>query len=138
MYFYGENFDNIRAVVILFLCSITFIIVALNTRPTASSVLDKFYKKIRPEGYWKPVALRNPDVKPDNTGKSKWIGWFFGSVFIYTAILGLGYIFTNKIPTGIIMILISGVSSLIALKFAKKVFGFKSIQQIEGGGESNE
>jgi SSS family solute:Na+ symporter len=119
--FYGEEFDNIRAVCILLICTLTWVITALLTKPTSKEKLDDFYRKIRPEGFWKPVADRNPDVLPDQTGKSKWLGFFFGSLFMYGAILGIGYFFTGRMLEGAVLGILSAGMAWISLSFSKKV-----------------
>ena len=120
-FFYGQDYDNIRAVIILFSCTLIWIIVALLTRPTEESILTRFYIKVRPEGFWAPIAVLNPTVKPDDTGMSKWIGWLFSVMFIFSAILGIGYIFTAKFVMGIVLIILSIVNAGIALYFAGKI-----------------
>ena len=120
-FFYGENYDNVRAVYILLICTIVWILVAISTKPTSKSVLDNFYKRVRPEGHWKPVAMRNPGVQIDQTGVNKWIGWLFSCIFIYSAILGIGYIFTARYMDGIILCTLSIITAMVSLRFARKI-----------------
>ncbi|WP_456428616.1 sodium:solute symporter family protein [Rhodocaloribacter sp.] len=117
--FYGEEYNFIRAVFILLFCTFVWVVVALNTKPAPDEKLDHFYRKVRPGGWWGPVAARCPDVKPDMTASQKWMGWFLGVLFIYSALLGVGYLILGKPLAGLLLIAFSTLSALGTIRIAR-------------------
>ena len=116
--FYTEEYNMIRAVIILVITTIIWVIIALLTRPVADKTLNHFYRTVRPSGWWGPIALRNPDIDKDMPIKHRWIGWILGVGFIYCSLLGIGYIVTAQYVLGSILLLIT----LLILYFLMKSF----------------
>ena len=81
------------------------------TKPDNEVTLNAFYRKVRPGGWWGKIATQNPDIQPDESGNKRWFGWFLGVLFIYSGLLGIGYILTAKTGWGIALILIAAVSA---------------------------
>lgn len=117
--FYTSEFDMIRAVTILLSCTLIWITIALLTKPDDPEVLEKFYRRVRPGGWWGPIAEKCPDVQADDQTTSRLMGWFLGSVFIYSSILGIGYIVTGKAVAGIVLVILSILTSWGAIKMAR-------------------
>ncbi|MDF1664226.1 MAG: hypothetical protein P1V97_20835, partial [Planctomycetota bacterium] len=44
--------------------AVIWMLVTFFTRPTDSAVLQRFYKSVRPLGFWKPVAEESKDTAP--------------------------------------------------------------------------
>lgn len=117
--FYGDEYTMIRAVFILGVCGAISILVALKTRPTADPTLDAYYQRVRPGGWWQPVARRNPGVRRDEKVRERWLGWFFGVVFIYTSLLAAGYLTTGRPLGGLLFLLIAvgaGAATLASVR----------------------
>jgi SSS family solute:Na+ symporter len=110
--FYGDEFTMIRAVFILAVCGAISILVALKTRPTDDQALDAYYRRVRPGGWWKPVAQRNPDVHGDVRVRERWLGWFFGVLFIYSSLLAAGYLTTGRMLGGLLFLLLAAGAGL--------------------------
>ena len=104
---YTDDFNMIRAVIILIITTIVWILVALATQPVDEAVLDRFYKLVRPSGWWGPVAARHPDIKPELPIGRRWTGWLLGVGFIYCSLLGIGYLVTANYILGISLLLIT-------------------------------
>ncbi|MEX0821783.1 MAG: sodium:solute symporter family protein [Rhodothermales bacterium] len=67
------------------------------TRPTNRDVLDRFYRKTHPGGPgWKPVAARNPDVRPDTGLGALLLDWTAGVALVYCTLFGVGYLLMNR------------------------------------------
>ena len=121
--FYGDEYNFVRATVVLVLCSILWIGVTLMTRPTPMDRLEGFYRRVRPGGWWGPVAARCPDVKPDAPASTKWVGWFFGVLFVYASLLGVGYLMLGQTVVGWILLGLSLLGGLGALAMARRTLG---------------
>ncbi|RMG67902.1 MAG: hypothetical protein D6715_03675, partial [Calditrichaeota bacterium] len=74
-FLYTEPYNLIRAAVILVLCTLLWIGVTLITSPVEQSVLERFYLRVRPGGWWGPIARLHPEVHSDMPGSRRWLGW---------------------------------------------------------------
>ena len=119
---YTDDFNMIRAVIILIITTIVWVLVALITKPVDSEVLDRFYKLVRPSGWWGPVAKRHPEIKTDLPIGRRWGGWILGVGFIYCSLLGIGYLVTARYILGTGLLLIT----LLILYFLIKKFDINS------------
>lgn len=117
---YTEEYNLIRAVYILIITTIVWVIVALRTRPDDQSILEAFYKQVRPGGWWGPVAQKLPHIKTDLPGSKRWMGWIFGVLFIYGTLLGLGYIVIDKGTIAFIVLVVAAVAFYVTLKIFSK------------------
>jgi Na+/proline symporter len=79
--------------------TVSWLVITLITPPANRSVLLSFYRKIKPSGFWKPIATeieaQEPEGKKIETKyslKRELLNWFLGSVMIYTALFGIGKI----------------------------------------------
>jgi Na+/proline symporter len=78
-----------RLMVIVVFVQIVWVVVTLFTKPEPMEKLVAFYRKVRPPGFWKPVAeIAGLPVKPINW---QWIlGWVGGVALIYGSLIALG------------------------------------------------
>jgi len=104
---YTEEYNLVRAGIILVICTVIWIIVAFVTKPDSQEVLENFYVKVRPGGWWGTIAEKHPEIQTDATGGQRWLGWIMGVCFIYSSLLGIGYFLTARYLMGGISILIS-------------------------------
>ena len=118
--FYGSEYDFLRATVIVLVCTILWVAVALSTRPDDADVLEAFYRRVRPGGWWGPVAAAAGDVVVDGSSATRWLGFFLGTVFLYTSLLGVGYGLTGRPAAGAVLLALSGVAGLLTLKVARR------------------
>ncbi len=117
--FYGPEFDFLRAFAILGGCTLIWVIVAHATAPDDRQTLDAFYRRVRPGGWWDPVARRCPDVRVDFQAGRRWLGWGCGLVFVYGALLGLGYLVIGRAGVGWPLLLIALAGGAAALTLAE-------------------
>ena len=91
--------------------TVVWVLATFITRPTNPAVLDEFYRRIHPGGPgWKPVAARNPDVRPDTGLGALAIAWIAGVALVYTTLFGTGYLLMGR--TGpMLLCLVIAVSS---------------------------
>ncbi len=63
----------------------------LLTNPVERSVLESFYRKVRPGGVlWRPVARNMPDVQSGLGGMRMVAVWLLAGLALYSAMIGLG------------------------------------------------
>ncbi|MEJ2320535.1 MAG: Na+:solute symporter [Gemmatimonadales bacterium] len=118
--FYSPQYDFVRATVIVLACTILWVTVALLTRPDDPKVLEGFYRKVRPGGWWGPISRAAPEVVPDGSTTGRWLGFFLGTVFLYTSLLGVGYSLTGRPAVGAMLMALSGIAALLALRLGRQ------------------
>lgn len=86
----------------------------LLTRPTDAAHLDAFYQRVRPGGPgWKPVAARNPEVRPDSGLLPLALNWISGVVMVYMVLFGVGYLLLGEYLSASVCLLIAAVSGYL-------------------------
>ena len=90
------EFPNNLFVVTAF-TSVLWLIATFVTRPTKAAVLDRFFRKVHPDGPgWTPIAARNPDVQAGGGLGRLLLDCLAGIVLIYSALFGVGYLLMHK------------------------------------------
>ena len=117
--------------IIVFITTITWIVVTLLTKPENPETLEKFYKKIQPASYgWKPVIERarqkgenllNPSVDAGLTYGI--IAMLIGTIFVYAILFGIGNLIYAKISYAILLFIVALVCSVLLIKLWPKVKG---------------
>ena len=100
--------------------------VTLLTKPEDIETLRNFYQKIRPLGSgWNPVL---EDSEKETFGAhenseltASLLSWFLGCVLIYSCIFGTGFLIYGHRTTGLICILIAGLSAWRILKLLPRI-----------------
>ena len=117
--YYGSDYDFIRALVILVVCSALWVMVAFLTRPDTDEHLDRFYRAVRPGGWWGPVATRCPDVVVEGpSARRRWLGFAAGIVFLYASLVGIGHLLTGRPGSGAALLLLGILTGFVTLSVA--------------------
>jgi len=122
--FFGVNQLEIthQFILITFPSIIIWIIVTLLTKPEKREVLIEYYKKVRPGGNWKPIENEIKKFKTENSVlRLSIFAWIIGSIMIYTAMFGVGYLFLAEYIKGIILIIVFSVCAYILNKLLGKI-----------------
>lgn len=117
--FYSSDYDMVRAVFILLSCTAIWVVVALVTKPGSDEKLEAFYRRVRPGGWWGPIAQRCPDVESDVPASRRWMGWFMGMLFIWSSLLGVGYLVTGRPWAGLGLLVLAVAGAFGTLKVAR-------------------
>jgi SSS family solute:Na+ symporter len=104
-----------RLVFVIGTCTVVWVVVTFLTRRHSNEHLKQFYRRVRPGGWWGPVARECPEVKPDQI-RWQWIPWFLGVVCIYSGLFGVGYICLARPWTGLAWLCLSAVTGWIMLR----------------------
>ena len=117
--FYSSEYDMVRAVFILLSCTAVWVAVAFLTKPDSDEKLEAFYRRVRPGGWWGPIAQRCPDVPTDVPAARRWMGWFLGVLFIWSSLLGVGYLCTGRPGVGLVLLVLAVAGGYGTLKVAR-------------------
>ena len=102
--FYAPEMDLVRAVVILVACTLLWLLVIRFTKPEPAHVLDRFHRRVRPGGWWTPVAARTGVESSDPPAARMWTGFALGALFVYGSLLGVGCLLTGRVASGILLL----------------------------------
>ncbi|MEZ4415870.1 MAG: sodium:solute symporter family protein [Gemmatimonadota bacterium] len=117
---YGSEYDFIRATGIVLVSTVLWMTVALLTPPDDPARLDAFYRRVRPAGWWGPVARSAPGVSVDGGSSARWLGFFLSTAFLYSALLGIGYVVTGRTLAGAAVGALSLVAGALTLRLASR------------------
>ncbi len=116
--FYAPEMDLVRAVVILVTCTLAWLIVIRFTSPEKDEVLDRFHRKVRPGGWWAPVAARTGIRSADPPAARMWTGFAFGALFVYGSLLGIGCMLTGRAAAGAVLLVVSIAAAVVTVRLA--------------------
>jgi SSS family solute:Na+ symporter len=117
--FYAAEYDFVRALMILVVCSVVWVVVAFLTRPDTDDHLDRFYRAVRPGGWWGAVAVRCDDVVVGGlSAKRRWLGFAAGMVFLYASLVGIGHLLTGRPGSGSGLLLLGILAGFVTLTVA--------------------
>jgi SSS family solute:Na+ symporter len=108
-WFYASDTYAIRIVFIIGTCTLIWVSVMFMTRPVSTEHLERFYRRVRPGGWWGPLARRCPEVRTASALRG-WTGWFAGTVCIYAGMFGIGYLCMGRYGAGLATLALSLVS----------------------------
>ena len=117
--FYAAEYDFVRALVILVVCTVAWVAVAFLTRPDSDVHLDRFYRTVRPGGWWGPVAERCDEVVVGGLSAGRrWLGFAAGMVFLYASLVGMGHLLTGRTGSGSGLLLLGILTGFVTLSVA--------------------
>ena len=77
-------------VVVLFAAACAGLSMLVAQRPDPATLVP-FYRRVRPIGWWGPVAALAPDARPPSEGRALLVGFLGGLAATYGALFGLGW-----------------------------------------------
>ncbi|WP_051554565.1 sodium:solute symporter family protein [Maribacter antarcticus] len=113
---YQDDVALIRATVILLLCTLISLIVTFATKPVANDKLLSFYKKVRPKGWWGPIAAQLPDLVDTSSSRDSWLGFIFGVIFLNSVLFSVGHLVLGGYTMALVLLSIGGISGWVTLK----------------------
>ena len=116
--FYAPEMDLVRAVVILVTCTLLWLLVIRFTKSESDEVLDRFHRRVRPGGWWGPVAARTGVKSADPPAGRMWTGFGLGALFVYGSLLGIGCMLTGRAAVGVILLVLSIVAAILTVRLA--------------------
>lgn len=118
---YTDDYYPIRFVLILVLCTSASVLVTFLTPPEPEEQLEKFYRRVRPGGWWGEIEKKCGDVKKLQVGKPELINWVLTVISIYAALFGLGWLVMGQYLKGVIAVVVCAVTVVIILKEIGKI-----------------
>ena len=125
------GFEAPRSEVKMFIVAVAtiflWLIVTYLTPPEDDAILDSFYQKVRPGGwFWKPVAERNPNVKVDRDLGLSFVAAFCATGIVYSVIPGIGNLIFGHYQAAALCGAVATVFTIIVAVLVKRLTGTSS------------
>jgi SSS family solute:Na+ symporter len=106
------NADAWVMLVTVVVSTVVWVAVTFLTRPEPDSVLDAFYRRVRPGGPgWKSVSARlGFGREPIPGGTLAWTNWIAGIVAVYSTLFGIGKVVFGELSSGLILLVIAAAA----------------------------
>jgi SSS family solute:Na+ symporter len=91
-FYYDSDHALIRATVILVISTLMSLLITFLTKPVDNDRLLAFYKRVKPMGCWKPIALQAPEIVIPKVAKTSWLGFGFGVIFLNSVLFSVGHL----------------------------------------------
>jgi len=117
----GGNADAIVLLITVGITTVVWVTATMMTQPEPASVLEAFYKRVRPGGPgWTAISAKlGFGAEPIAGGKLAWVNWFAGVVAVYATLFGIGKIIFGELGLGLLMLLVA-VGSFVWIARALK------------------
>jgi len=104
---------HIKTLIIVPISMVCWLTATFLTEPESQDVLNRFYRKVCPGGWWKVIdpSLINPEKSVFNFQFI--ISWLAGILFIFGATLGLGCFIFQSYTKGLVCMLLSIVGGVV-------------------------
>jgi SSS family transporter len=111
----GVSLELKHQIIVVPVSIITWIVVTFLTKPESNDTLGKFYKRVRPWGWWEPVSKVHPDiVRPQFVPVI--YNWLLGVSFIFFGMIGVGKVLLGNYYFGTICLVISIISGVLVYR----------------------
>ncbi len=117
--FYSSEYFPIRLIATVTITAAVWLTTTLLTEPEPTEKLEKFYKKVQPGGWWRPIQKKINKPFSGNSAGQMWLGWAVGSIGIYSALFGIGKIFVGTPLESAFWLSLSAYSSWVLWRFIK-------------------
>lgn len=115
---YSKDLALIRATILLLLCTCISILVTFITKPVDNTTLLNFYTKVRPKGWWGPIAKQVSESSDNSSSQDSWLGFLFGVIFLNSILFSIGHAVLGGYTVALILLFISVGSGWLTIKLA--------------------
>ena len=119
--YYQEEYALIRATLVLIICTLVSLIVTLLTKPVDQEKLIQYYKKLKPNGWWTPIAMHAPEVIPDTTTGKSWKGFLAGVLFLNSILFAVGHLVLGRYSWALGLFAFGGFCAWLTLRYVDAV-----------------
>jgi len=105
-----------KALILVPLTIAVWLTVTLLTRPVEPDRLARFYRKVRPGGFWGPVARACPDVVGEGLSRRVFGVWISGVAGVYGLVFGIGKLVLGDGAEAIWLLAVALVGGLVVIR----------------------
>lgn len=96
----GDALYAFRLLLMIGACTAVSLLATLLTRLEPEEHLEAFFRRVRPGGWWGPIAARCPEVKRTQVSRGDVANWAMTVASIYLALFGLGWLVLGRFAAG--------------------------------------
>jgi len=100
--------------------TVAWLLATFLTRPEKEENLQKFYRKVQPDGAWKAVAARAGMTVDNSNMKNLALSWLIAIVMTYSVLFGIGKMLLNDAVLGGLFLSIAVISAVLLKKYLKR------------------
>jgi solute:Na+ symporter, SSS family len=108
-FFTGIQFPESLFLIVGFTTCV-WLLVTFLTKPTDFETLKKFFERIHPGGFWKPIASKVPHIKQDTGSGALIVDWIVGIILIYSCLFGIGKLILGDTMTALFLMSVAAAS----------------------------
>lgn len=112
----SEQLYPVRFTINLALSTVVWITVTFLTKPVKEEHLIKFYKRVRPAGFWKEIAIKSGNLDHLRVGTPEWLGWATGVLALFSMILCVGKLCFGMYIQSLVYAIIATVLTILMFK----------------------
>ena len=109
-----------KAMILVPVTIAVWLVVTFATRPVDDERLASFYRKVRPGGFWGPVAMAHPEVQCDGFRWSRLGVWACGSAGVYGLLFGLGKLVLGEPAAAAPLFLLSALGAVVVARVLRQ------------------
>ncbi|KPJ56096.1 MAG: hypothetical protein AMJ42_05755 [Deltaproteobacteria bacterium DG_8] len=104
---------HIKTLIIVPISMVCWLIATYLTKPESQEVLNRFYRKVCPGGWWRVIDPSLIDPEKSVFNSQFIISWLAGILFIFGSTLGLGYFIFQSYTKCLVCALLSIVGGMV-------------------------
>lgn len=93
--------------------TVSWIVVTMLTSPTKREVLNEFYRRVRPSGFWGDLPGEHADIIPDGQLTVRIAGWILGVILIYSVLYLFAAVFFGNVTDMLLSACTAAVSTAL-------------------------
>ena len=105
-----------KALILLPVTLVSWLVVTWRTRPADPERLAAFYRRVRPGGWWGPVARQAPDVTCDGLSRRTMVLWLAGAGGVYALTFGIGKLLLGEPVPGALLCAAAAAAGVVVAR----------------------
>lgn len=111
----------VRFTVNLVVTSTVWIATTFLTPPEPKPHLERFYQRVRPGGWWAPIADRSDTSPLPRESLNLWLCWFLGVTAIISMVVGVGQACFGRYTLSGVALLLATIATIVMLKKTSRI-----------------
>jgi SSS family solute:Na+ symporter len=129
----ADGMYPVQLVIIVIVSTVVWLTVTFLTRPVDIEQLKEFYRRVRPGGWWGPIARLCPEVKAEKGASRGWIGWIAGVICVYCGLFGVGFLCLGRFWSGTGFLIACAATGWVMITQASAISGIGEPSEVTEG-----
>lgn len=116
-----DQFYPVRFLIVLTVSTAIWVLVTLKTEPVSAGHLTKFFTRVRPAGWWKPIAQHCPEATGLQVGWREAYSWALGVALIFLSLFSIGWLCLGQYVKGLVTVVAAAACGFLLLQSIVKM-----------------